>query len=145
MSDPIQIEQLDPDRRKAAAIVDGDKRTSKLERTRRLTEDWHQIGAAGEPTFGGAFVNYGAGYAGAGFRRYADGTVELRGLVKTGTAGQTIFTLPAGYRPVDNKILATSSNDTYGQVRVDATTGNVILFVGSSVWASLDGLRFQTT
>lgn len=52
------------------------------------------------PTFAGTWANYGAGWRNAGYTKSADGMVHLTGLVgRSGTSGQTIFTLPAGYRP----------------------------------------------
>jgi hypothetical protein len=76
------------------------------------------------------------------YRRVGD-RVELKGLVKSGTvgAGTPLFVLPVGFRPPEETILTTSSNDLYAQVRV-TTAGNVACVVGSTVWVSLDGLSF---
>jgi hypothetical protein len=62
---------------------------------------WHDVGATGEPAFQNSWVNYGSGYAVASFGKTQQGIVYLKGLVKDGTLGSTIFTLPAGYRPTE--------------------------------------------
>jgi hypothetical protein len=79
-----------------------DKRTSALE----AIEPVRKIGATGQPAFQGAWVNYDNGLTvpgggtqrDAGFYRHL-GHVYLFGVVKSGTSGTTVFTLPVGYRP----------------------------------------------
>lgn len=62
-------------------------------------EDWHLVGAAGEPAFLNGWVNYDAvAQIRAAFKKTPDGRVVLGGLIKNGTTGP-IFTLPVGYRP----------------------------------------------
>lgn len=65
-------------------------------------DPWHVIGAAGEPVYQNSWVDYGTDWGGARFRKTADGTVYMQGLVRAGTISETIFTLPAGYRPIGN-------------------------------------------
>lgn len=67
-------------------------------------EPWHTVGAAGEPNFLNNWVNYeapGGNNAQVGFRKFPDGRVRLRGLMKNGTTGNSVqfLTMPAGYRP----------------------------------------------
>lgn len=53
-------------------------------------------------TLQNSWANYGSGLPDAEYRRSQDGRVTLRGVVKRSTAasaGTTIFTLPAGFRP----------------------------------------------
>lgn len=52
------------------------------------------------PTLAAGWANYGAGWATAGYRKIR-GVTYLRGLVKrtANPTSDTIFTLPAGYRP----------------------------------------------
>lgn len=69
------------------------------------------------------------------------GKVILRGMVKSGTIGSTMFLLPAGYRPTKNINVAISSNNSYGNIVVE-TTGNVICNIGNNAWVSLDGVEF---
>lgn len=74
-----------------------------------------------EPTFENSWVNYSATatggntggtaeYAPAGYFKDPLGFVHLQGLVKNGTAGATIFTLPEGYRPAKSMIFKVVSN-----------------------------------
>ncbi len=52
------------------------------------------------PTLVNFWVNFGSGRVDAGYRKLADGRIELRGCVKNGSSPtSTITTLPAGYRP----------------------------------------------
>jgi hypothetical protein len=106
-------------------------------------DTWHNIGGTGEPAFTNSWSNYGSGYADGGFRKYPDGRVRLRGLVKTGTMNQSMFTLPAGYRPTRSLIFVVTSSDLFGEVRVN-TDGTVIPYQGSNTWFALDGIEFDT-
>ncbi len=65
-------------------------------------EGWHAVGGTNEPAFANSWVNFGGVYAPARFRRDINGWVTVEGLVKSGTVGTTVFTLPAGYRPATN-------------------------------------------
>lgn len=92
------------------------------------------------PTFLNSWAVYNAAYPVA-YRKVGSSCV-LRGLIASGTigSGTPAFVLPAGYRPSTNQIFVVASNDAFGEVRVDATTGNVACTVGSNVWVSLDGI-----
>lgn len=96
------------------------------------------------PALLNSWVNFGAPYANAGFTKNADGTVRLRGVLKSGTVGLAAFTLPVGYRPLSQLLLATSSNNLFGVVEILAS-GNVQLTAGSNVSFSLDGITFRTS
>lgn len=96
------------------------------------------------PTFTNSWVNYGAGYNDAGYRKDALGWVHLRGLVKNGIDGASIFTLPTGYRPQYRELLVCGSNDLYGRLDIP-TDGTVVpaSAVTSPVYVCLDGLTFK--
>ena len=66
-------------------------------------EDWHYVGATGEPAFAGAWTNAVSDQPVA-FRLREAGVVDLVGITEGGVAGSTIFTLPVGYRPSYNFI-----------------------------------------
>jgi hypothetical protein len=76
-------------------------------------EDWHEIGASGQPGFVGGTTNYGAltpntNAETAGFFKDKEGIVHLKGLVKTANSGPNsglLFYLPEGYRPGSKKLL----------------------------------------
>ncbi len=101
-------------------------------------EAWNTI-----QTFQNSWVNYGSGYTDAQYFKDQFGVVHLRGLVKSGTIGTVpVFTLPAGYRPAKNHLIAACSNSAYGQVNVNPN-GEVWAQVGSNVWFSLDTVSFR--
>lgn len=100
------------------------------------TDSWHEIGASAEPGFENSWVNYGGTWATAAFRRDGLGNVWIKGFVKNGTVGQTVFTLPAGYRPAQGLHLATISNDAIGKLQVLAN-GTVVATIGNNIWFSL--------
>lgn len=104
------------------------------------------------PTLAGTWSNYGGGYQDAGYLKDSLGFIHLRGLLLAGGAGDTIFTLPAGYRPSAKLIFSVQVSDSgvgyvHGRVDVD-TDGTVDLIVPSTVasgdWVSLDGVNFDT-
>ena len=114
---------------------------------RDITMDsWHLVGAAGEPAFQNSWVNYGAPEALAGFRKYPDGRVRLKGLIKSGTANAA-FTLPVGYRPPTNTYFPISTNNGAGTVYGNVTIGSdgtVGMSQIAGVWASLADIEFDT-
>jgi len=103
---------------------------------------WNEVGTS--PAFTNSWVNYGSGYNTCAYYKDAVGFVHLKGLVKSGTDGSAIFTLPAGYRPAAKELLSASSNDAYGRIDI-ATTGTVTPSAGttSPTWVCLDGLMFK--
>lgn len=93
------------------------------------------------PTFENGWLNYGAGYAPAGYFKDSQGIVHLRGLVEGGTGD--IFSLPAGYRPAYRAIFIVMA-DPNDRGRIDiAPDGDVSFSVGSNNWVSLEGITFR--
>lgn len=96
------------------------------------------------PTFENSWVNFAGGFAAAGYWKDAEGVVHLRGVVKSGTVGATIFTLPLGYRPLDRHMFAAMTDtNTIGRVDVVAD-GTVVASSASNVYLSLDTCSFRT-
>ena len=100
--------------------------------------------------YGAGWADYGGGFEPAEYR-LDRGIVQLRGMVtKSGgapAAGNTIATLPAGFRPTTGNVLfgvATGATHTFG--RIDVTTaGSIVWRAGSAVetdYVSLAGLSF---
>ena len=100
-------------------------------------EDWHEIGAPGEPEFadpgfGCRWANYGSDFNTAAFRKDPWGVVHLKGLVKAsdvpgegnevcdaGDAIDTIiFQLPSGFRPAATEVHDTVSADQPSRVDI---------------------------
>lgn len=101
-------------------------------------------------TYVNSWVDFAGAYATAGYRKLANGDVQLRGAVKSGTSGTaTITTLPAGFRPTGTFQVVTSSNGRIVSLRItsagvvagfDSTTETV-----QTAELVLDGIRFPTT
>lgn len=96
------------------------------------------------PTFTNSWVNFGGAYEVAGYGLDQRNFVILKGVVKTGTVGTPIFTLPAGFRPAARRIFSVvSSNGAEIVSRLDIEAdGDVILVAGGNVFATLDGVSF---
>ena len=90
-----------------------------------------------------SWINYGGDYNKAGYFKDSFGMVHLRGLVKSGTLGQVIFTLPDGYCPQGRelRVVCTSPN-VAGRIDV-MTNGQVVAVHGNSEWISLGGIAFR--
>lgn len=107
-------------------------------------EDWHEVGATGEPGFDNSWANR-ASLSTAGFYK-AFGRVWLKGVIDTGTNGTSAWTLPAGYRPDEvmslpsGQYAALGSSATYITIGTD---GTVIPSAGSTNGIMLDGLSFR--
>lgn len=101
-------------------------------------DDWSGV------SFQSNWVNYQSGYNNAGYYKDRQGRVHLRGLVRNGVVGeaQTIFTLPAGYRPAGRELHNATSNDGLGRVDI-LTDGRVIPYFGNPAWLCLDGISFR--
>ncbi len=103
------------------------------------------------PTLANSWVNYGSVYSTAGYRRDANGVVHLRGLLRYGTIGNPMFTLPAGYRPTSSGLFAVVVNVGGGALqagRLDiSSNGQVVPHISnpSNGFFSLDGVVFHTT
>lgn len=93
------------------------------------------------PSFSNSWVNYGSGWALASYVKDPFGIVHVQGLVKTGTVGTAIFTLPAGYRPEYELVLPTYTDTGIGQIRI-TTAGVVTALNGGNGYFSLSGINF---
>ncbi len=75
------------------------------------SEQWHEVGAPGEPAFQHGWNNHPPeGEAieteSAAYYKDREGVVHLKGSAVSGSPGTPIFQLPAGYRPETGKVLA---------------------------------------
>lgn len=87
------------------------------------------------------WVDYGAPYGPCGYRKNPNGIVMLKGLVASGTA-TTIFTLPAGYRPVNTLLLNVQTSPNVA-CRLDLSAAGVLTHTGgNNGWISLGGIMF---
>lgn len=123
-------------------------------------EDWHEVGATGEPGFSNSFdaytvINSTTQQTDPAFRKMPDGTVRHQGLVDnaSGTSGTaTVYRAPPGYRPLDEmQLLAERQGDpdtTYRILIAGQNTGlgshGDIIVVGyiANQWLSLDNVSY---
>lgn len=99
------------------------------------------------PSLLNGWVNYsgaGGAFERAGYYKDKNGNVFINGLVKSGTQGTVIFTLPVGYRPVGTIMFTSNSNGAFARIDVFAN-GNVTATTAPSPgsWLSLGGLSFK--
>lgn len=102
------------------------------------------VGAGTNPAFQNSWVNFGGGFQAAGF--YKDrGRVYLQGFIDGGAASTTVFTLPAGYRPVaisaHSTLTHTGAALTFGWVSVESD-GDVSAVTFGTNFLSLEGISF---
>jgi hypothetical protein len=70
-------------------------------------EDLHLVGAPGEPAFQHSWQNRtGTADEPLGFYKDRAGVVHLQGRIINGSSNNSIFQLPAGYRPASGKVAA---------------------------------------
>lgn len=103
------------------------------------------FGRPGQPAFQNGWVNYGSGWQVAGFWKDPFSVVRLRGLVKSGTVGSALATLPPGFRPLVSETFSTISNGALG--RVDVLTNGAIVPAppSNNTYVSLSGISFRTS
>lgn len=97
------------------------------------------------PSFLNSWVNYGGSYNTAGYFRDKNGIVHLRGMIKLGSVGSAAFTLPEGYRPTNNELLATISNGAIGRINIDSSGNVTPASPSNNAWVSLDGITFRAS
>lgn len=94
-------------------------------------------------TFLNSWANFGSGFATAAYFKDNFGIVHIKGFVANGSSyDAVIFTLPVGYRPSESIRFSIVSANAFGVLNI-ATNGNVSMVVGSTTWASLDGVTFR--
>lgn len=93
-------------------------------------EAFKAIGGGGNPAFGSPWSNLGGVFATAAFRRLTNELVAMRGVVTGGHNDETIFTLPAGYRPAERRSIPTIVHDgsglNYSPAILTITTAGVV-------------------
>lgn len=101
----------------------------------------HKVGGTGQPAFAGTWV---AGASTPFFFRDATGTVRIQGVVTGGATGTTIFTLPPGFKPLQQAVFPVVANGAFGAVTVN-TDGTVVHTVGSTTNVFLDSISFRSS
>lgn len=86
--------------------------------------------------------NYGFEFYNCQYRKSVDGRVYLRGLVKSGTVGSVIATLPLGFRPERTELFGIHAGGIAGRVDV-RNNGEIHFIAGNNSYVQLDGLSFD--
>lgn len=94
------------------------------------------------PTLNLGWSDLGSGNAVSGYRKLADGTVELKGLITGGTAG-VIFTLPVGYRPQADVNFVCYSQNGVNRVEVQSDGDVDVSFLDGGTFMALDPVKFN--
>ena len=87
------------------------------------------------PSLDNSWVKYNDTFGTAQYRRVGN-VVEIKGLVKDGDIGKNIFVLPEGFRPTNQKLIATQSHDDLGRLDIK-TDGSVNAYAGDNAWFSV--------
>ena len=112
-------------------------------RVLETSEGWHEVGALGEPAFANSWVNYNsATHATAAFYKDGSGRVHLKGSIKSGTIGATVFTLPVGYRPALQNDFGVLSGTGSGACIITAA-GAVVAVLGTNTSFALNSISFR--
>ena len=97
---------------------------------------WNQLVMAN------GWVRYDTTWSTPRFTKGLDGIVVVTGLVRSGTTGTVIGTLPPGYRPTARLIMNAVANGASARVDI-AANGDIIAMAGTSAaWTSLDNISF---
>jgi hypothetical protein len=92
------------------------------------------IGLAGNPAFQNSWLNFNVGFELLNYSRDSRSIVTITGLIRTGTLGTTVFTLPVGFRPSVTIIRpSTASGQVPIEVRV-AANGDVSTLGGNNTY-----------
>ena len=92
------------------------------------------------------WVDFGAGFPSASYAKHPSGLVELKGLIKDGTAvaGTILANLPAGNRPAEERIFIVASNSTTNNSEVHIlANGDIEFHGGGNTFFSFDNIIFK--
>lgn len=99
------------------------------------------------PTMGNSWVQFATtgpnqGYQTLQYMIDKHSVVHMRGLIKNGTIGATIFTLPAGYRPANKQIFVGIGAGDAARIDID-NAGVVQVAAGSNSYVSFAQVMFR--
>lgn len=119
----------------ASQLVNGTVTAAKIE----TQQAWQT------PTLTNSWVNYGSGFNDAGYMKDSLGFVHLKGMVKNGTSGSAIYTLPAGYRPLATVYVSCPNGGGTGFVGIlnISSAGVIKNDSGTNTYQSMDGVVFK--
>ncbi|CAB4218930.1 hypothetical protein UFOVP1596_53 [uncultured Caudovirales phage] len=94
-----------------------------------LNPKWRTVGSTGEPAFQNSWTNIGGGAENLQFKKIIN-KVILRGLLSGGNINDVIFTLPLGYRPLNEVNIGTyyqAGGVEFAARIVITTVGDVVI------------------
>lgn len=103
-------------------------------------------GTATQVAFSGAWTNAGGALRTCGYKKDADGTVQLFGSVQGGATGTAVFTLPVGFRPIATELFACINSQVPELAAVTVTVAGVVsctFATAALAKISLDNVRFM--
>lgn len=109
-----------------------------------VEEDWHEVGAGGEPAFQNSWANKGGAYETLAFRKVGN-VVWLKGSVGAGSLNTTIFTLPTGYRPAKDRRKGISGYDagTYYVIQLYITSAGLVQVQSTGPSGAVDEVHIE--
>lgn len=98
------------------------------------------------PVLINSWVDFGAGFQTARYRKNLIDEVFLEGVISTGTAtpGTVLFNLGVGYRPNATLRFTTQSGGALAIIDIESN-GNVSIFAGTNTSLSLSGIVFHAS
>ena len=96
-------------------------------------EDWHEVGASGEPAFENGWSNHSATstFGKVRFKKVGN-IVYIAGLAVGGTVDAVIFTLPVKYRPTTQIMFSVQQSSNTTSMRLDIQADGKILQTSSN-------------
>jgi hypothetical protein len=122
-----------------------EERIARIERSIAI-DQWHNVGATGEPAFANGWVNFGTDDREMRFYR-SGGRCYLEGIIKNGIVGSPAFTLPVGYLPTFE-----GTNALWFPVMSNGALGGVVVYFDGRVvpaapatngWVDLSSINFR--
>jgi hypothetical protein len=108
-------------------------------------DPWHTVGNPGEPAFQNAWVNFDPSEQPLSFRKFPDGKVVVRGIIKNGSFAVACVTLPVGYRPPKTVRFSVTANS--GSNACDVRSDGTIVLTqqtGGNAYDDLSVIEFDT-
>jgi hypothetical protein len=140
----------------AAAVADHATRADAADRATRAEladsitapEDFHAVGAPGEPAFGPGCTNFGDNSTvqpPVGFYKDREGVVHLQGVYGCTGPAAFVFNLPRGYRPAAGKVHTQIAACFGAGACADAHNATLVQILGSRFGPTMDGAIFAQT
>jgi hypothetical protein len=99
------------------------------------------------PTLLNSWANFSETLSSAQFYKDNFGVVHIKGVVKFGASGTTIFTLPTGYRPSQTRVISgyvsTTTGDVIGAVEITNAGVVKLYYSGTLTYFSIENISFR--